>query len=163
MGLRYIKGDATAPVGDGPKVIVHCCNDRGAWGAGFVVALSRRWKEPEQAYRDWHRVGSCNGFSFELGRLQLVQVEDSPKLWVANLIGQHDTCMLNDQPPIRYYAIHRGLYMLRNFALKNKATVHAPRFGAGLAGAKWKKIEYLVMEELVKHGVDVTIYDLPNN
>lgn len=27
--IRYIQGDATQPVGDGPKVIVHICNDIG--------------------------------------------------------------------------------------------------------------------------------------
>lgn len=161
MGLKYIKGDATAPVGDGPKVIVHCCNDKGLWGAGFVMALSKRWKEPERAYREWWRTKMCGETPFELGRLQLVQVEDNPKLWVANLIGQHDVSKKGGQPPVRYYAIHRGLYMLRNFAQKKGASIHAPRFGAGLAGAAWKHIEAMIRMELVDHEVDVTIYDLP--
>jgi hypothetical protein len=46
-GLRYIVGDATAPE-DRPAVIAHVCNDVEAWGKGFVLALSRRWKAPEQ-------------------------------------------------------------------------------------------------------------------
>lgn len=41
--IAYRVGDATQPVGDGPKILVHVCNDIGAWGRGFVVALSRRW------------------------------------------------------------------------------------------------------------------------
>jgi len=44
--IAYVMGDATAPKADGPKIIVHVCNDVGAWGRGFVVALSRRWPEP---------------------------------------------------------------------------------------------------------------------
>jgi hypothetical protein len=40
--IAYHVGDATMPVGDGPKILVHICNNIGAWGRGFVVALSRR-------------------------------------------------------------------------------------------------------------------------
>ena len=47
MAIRYVIGDATAPEGEGPKVIVHVCNDIGGWGRGFVVALSKRWDKPE--------------------------------------------------------------------------------------------------------------------
>ena len=40
--LRYVTGDATVPQGGGPKILVHLCNDAGGWGAGFVLAVSRR-------------------------------------------------------------------------------------------------------------------------
>jgi len=64
MKIEYVKGDATAPTGDGQKIIVHVCNDLGKWGKGFVLAISRRWKTPEKAYRQpmqvlhrrWHWV-----------------------------------------------------------------------------------------------------------
>lgn len=55
--LNYVKGDATSPQGDGTKAIVHVCNNIGAWGAGFVMAISRRWPEPEAAYREWYFAG----------------------------------------------------------------------------------------------------------
>ena len=48
--ITYIVGDATRPIGDGPKIIAHCCNTVGAWGAGFVMAISNRWFEPSVAY-----------------------------------------------------------------------------------------------------------------
>ncbi|EGJ73150.1 hypothetical protein STTU_0361 [Streptomyces sp. Tu6071] len=44
--ITYVRGDATAPRGRGPRVIAHVCDDRGGWGKGFVLALSRRWPEP---------------------------------------------------------------------------------------------------------------------
>jgi hypothetical protein len=53
--LDVAPGDATAPQGTGPKVIAHVCDDMGGWGKGFVVALSKRWPEPEAAYQRWHR------------------------------------------------------------------------------------------------------------
>jgi O-acetyl-ADP-ribose deacetylase (regulator of RNase III) len=51
MAVTYVIGDATAPGGPGPGVIAHVCNDSGGWGKGFVLAVSRRWPEPEAAYR----------------------------------------------------------------------------------------------------------------
>ena len=58
--LRIIRGDATSPQAKGPKIIAHICNDLGGWGKGFVLAISRRWPEPERAYRQWHRERSSN-------------------------------------------------------------------------------------------------------
>jgi len=46
--IVYLKGDATQPQAKGVKIIVHCCNDLGGWGKGFVLALRKRWPEPEQ-------------------------------------------------------------------------------------------------------------------
>lgn len=83
MPLHYRTGDATQPYGEGNKVLVHVCNDVGAWGKGFVLAVSRRWNEPEKQYRRWHK-GELDK-PFELGQVQYVQVE--PDLWIANVIG----------------------------------------------------------------------------
>jgi O-acetyl-ADP-ribose deacetylase (regulator of RNase III) len=55
--LRIIKGDATSPQDKGRKVIAHVCNDLGGWGKGFVLAVSRRWPEPERDYREWRQLG----------------------------------------------------------------------------------------------------------
>jgi O-acetyl-ADP-ribose deacetylase (regulator of RNase III) len=55
MSISYIKGDATNPAGQGNKIIVHICNDIGGWGKGFVMAISKRWKEPERKYREWFK------------------------------------------------------------------------------------------------------------
>lgn len=44
--IQYRVGDATAPVADGNKIICHLCNDIGAWGKGFVMALLNRIWQP---------------------------------------------------------------------------------------------------------------------
>jgi hypothetical protein len=44
--INYLKGDATFPEAKGTKIICHICNDLGAWGKGFVLAISKRWSEP---------------------------------------------------------------------------------------------------------------------
>ena len=153
--IRYAAGDATQPRGSGPRVIVHVCNDVGGWGAGFVLALSRRWQAPEARYRDWHRHGADPPFA--LGAVQLVEVE--PELWVANLIGQEGVRHRDGRPPVRYEAIRTGLSSVAAFAEEQGATIHMPRIGAGLAGGDWATIEK-VIEDTVGH-LDVTVYDLP--
>ncbi|MDP9765376.1 O-acetyl-ADP-ribose deacetylase (regulator of RNase III) [Deinococcus enclensis] len=158
--LSYQTGDATRPTGPGPKVIVHVCNDAGHWGAGFVLALSRRWKAPEEAFRTW--ASGAGDRAFELGQVQFVPVE--PDLWVANLIGQHDIqrkTRPTDVPPVRYDAIREGLARTRAFAIERGASVHMPRIGAGLAGGDWGVIERIVQDELSGQDVPVTVYDLP--
>jgi hypothetical protein len=149
-----VKGDATAPIGEGKKILIHCCNDIGAWGAGFVVALSRRWKDPEREYRKWYR--SKKGF--KLGKVQFVKVEDD--IVVGNMIGQRDIRTKNKTAPIRYGAIRKCLEKVAEAALSNNASVHAPKSGSALAGGSWDKIEDLINKCLIEKGVKVTIYSL---
>ncbi|MBZ6476447.1 macro domain-containing protein [Streptomyces griseocarneus] len=155
--IVYVHGDATRPQGEGPKVIAHVCNDTGGWGRGFVVALSRRWPQPEAAYRRWYKERSGNDFA--LGAIQLVQAE--PGLWVANMIGQHGIRTRgSDHVPIRYEAIDQALQHLADAALRLGASVHMPRIGAGLAGGRWEQIEPLIQTRLTSKGLAVTVYDL---
>ncbi|MGY5119721.1 macro domain-containing protein [Streptomyces sp. 900105755] len=153
--ITYIRGDATTPSGKGVKIIAHVCNDLGGWGKGFVLALSRRWPEPEKAYRAWHRDRANNDFG--LGALQLVQVERY--IWVANMIGQRGTRTGSKGVPVRYEAIDAALAKLADEALERGASVHMPRIGCGLAGGKWSRIEPLIAERLVGRGIAVTVYD----
>lgn len=156
MNINYVIGDATNPLGDGPKIIVHVCNDIGGWGRGFVVALSKRWPEPEQRYRAWHR--GEDKMPFALGEVQFVQVADD--IWAANLIGQRDVRTIGGIPPVRYDAIREGLRKVATQAAQLKAAVHMPRIGCGLAGGKWEEVGKIVEEELVARDVPVTVYDL---
>jgi O-acetyl-ADP-ribose deacetylase (regulator of RNase III) len=159
--IKYIKGDATQPQGSGSRIIAHCCNDEGRWGAGFVKALTRRWPDSENAYRLWFRTGRMlNGKvqaigKFALGSVQFVEVE--PKLWVANLIGQHGIRRANNKAPIRYEAIQSGLFKINLQAKLHNASIHMPRMGAGLAGGDWSRIEEIILREVQ---VPVTVYDL---
>lgn len=151
--IQYVKGDATNPLGGGTKIICHCCNDVGKWGKGFVLALSKKWPEPEEAYRRWYR--ERDGFA--LGEIQLVQV--APDIRVANMIGQHGVHEGSSGPPIRYDAIRTCLGKLAAEAVKLAASIHMPRIGCGLAGGKWERIEPLIEETLCQADLAVTVYD----
>ena len=154
MEITYTKGDATQPIGQGNKIIVHVCNDIGGWGRGFVMAISKRWKEPELKYREW----ASSREKFELGEVQFVQVE--PSLWVANLVGQRDTKKGKDgSPPVRYEAIRNGLEKVSVFARQINASVHMPRIGCGLAGGTWDQIEPSIAHALTDAGVETVVYD----
>ncbi|WP_436774661.1 macro domain-containing protein [Yinghuangia sp. YIM S09857] len=152
--VRYLKGDATAPQAKGVKIIAHVCNDAGGWGKGFVLAVSRRWPEPEAAYRRWHRARAGNDFA--LGAVQFVRTEKY--VWIANMIGQHGTRTGSKGPPVRYEAIGTALETLAARAVELGASVHMPRIGCGLAGGRWDVVEPLIAQTLVAAGVAVTVY-----
>ena len=150
--IQYITGDATEPIGNGIKVIIHICNDVGAWGAGFVMALSKKWKEPEVHYRALKK--------YTLGDVHFIPVE--PDIIVVNMIAQHDIHPdSNNYPPIRYTALKKALEKVDEYCWMNSAetphSIHMPRIGCGLAGGRWELIE----ETIQMAGVEcqVTVYD----
>ena len=156
--LRYVVGDATSPIGPGPKVLAHVCNDEGKWGKGFVVPLGRRWPHVREAYFAWHRGTMTELSPFELGQVQFVEAE--PGLWVANMIGQHGVLARGGVPPVRYDAIRRAMKRVAAFAREHSASVHTPRIGCGLAGGTWDEVGPMVEQTVCGSGVDVTVYDL---
>lgn len=160
--LEYVIGDATSPIGEGRKIIIHCCNNIGGWGSGFVVALSNKWERPESDYRGWFSSGydDYSDERFALGSVQYVYIQDG--LIVCNMIGQQGIGWSNGRAPIRYGAIGMCLEKVAQYAKIHNCSIHAPRFGAGLAGGNWMLIEQMIQAIVLPYGVDVTIYDLPN-
>lgn len=172
--ITYLVGDATDPqeVEQGTndenrrwrvstKIIAHICNDVGAWGAGFVMALSHRWPAAEKSYRSWHKMDGgpmkqSELVPFRLGRMKLVRVSND--VFVANMIAQRGIGMKNGEPPIRYSALADCLAELRLHAKDLRASVHMPRIGCGLAGGKWEEVEQVINLEL--HDIKVYVYDL---
>jgi len=150
MQIQFITGDAADPIGAGNKIIAHVCNDIGAWGAGFVLAISKRWPQPKAEYL---KSRGC----LTLGTVSLVQVE--PSIWVANMIAQRGIRPEGGVPPIRYAALRQCLGILAVEARKLQATVHMPRIGCGLAGGKWESVEPLI--RIAIPNTEVFVYDLP--
>jgi len=168
MPITYLKGDATVPQTSGPKLIIHICNDAGKWGAGFVVAVSKRWSRPEEMYRCWynqreavliHEPGKIVMTSgrFQLGETQLVVVQ--PNLAVVNMIAQAGTRTGSKGPPIRYDALDKTLGLVNGYAGSFKASIHMPRIGTGLAGGRWSEIEPIIMKRLLDTRIYVYDYE----
>lgn len=168
MPITYKKGDATNPLiePDRNGLIIHIANTRGGWGKGFVLAVSKRWPEPEAAYRQWFAQKYWDEQPFELGKIQAVKVE--PNLHVCNMIAQegyglnnqalHQTGEPNGTPPIRYIALSECLTRVAVLAKSLGASVHGPRFGSGLSGGSWPRIEEIINRVLAD--VPVYIYEL---
>ena len=153
--ITYLKGDATAPQGEGTKIIAHICNDVGIWSQGFVLALSQKWPLSEKSYLGW----SNSGNYFGLGEIQLVPAQND--LFIANMIAQTDILPAPDgTPPIRYEALEKCLQKLAQGAIAAHATIHMPRIGYGLAGGNWEHIEPLIQKVLIDQGLSVFVYDL---
>jgi O-acetyl-ADP-ribose deacetylase (regulator of RNase III) len=174
--IKYVEGDATQPKAKGNKIIAHVCNDIGGWGRGFVLSLSKRWKEPEQMYRRWFQEGKdmllvpghsdvTVGVDCVLGNVLFVPVAHvglppfKEITYVANMVGQHGVMPDQDGvPPIRYDAVEKCLQHVSRFVSHiGGASIHMPRIGCGLAGGKWSDIEPIIDRALPD--VDVYVYD----
>lgn len=156
MGLviRYVHGDAT-DIEAG--ILAHIVNDQGGWGRGFVRALSARWPEPEADYRAWAR--RCDlTVPFQLGYVRLSRVR--PDLYVAHMLAQRGYSTPS-RPAVDYVSLQMCLRAVRRAHEFLALPVHMPRIGCGLGGGSWDQVEPLLREQLVRHGVPVTVYDWP--
>lgn len=133
--LKFIEGDATNPVSS-PFCIIHVCNNLGGWGAGFVLAISRRWKEPERVYRTSKK--------WKLGEVQWVKIGEN---FVVNMIAQNGFKQVGNEIPLKYDALDKCLEQVYR-DLPANYTVHCPRIGCGLAGGKWEKVEELILKHM---------------
>jgi O-acetyl-ADP-ribose deacetylase (regulator of RNase III) len=161
VSINYVIGDATAPVGSGDKVIAHICNDQGVWGAGFVMALHKKWPMLRELYQRAMRQAKA-GEAFTIGPLRLGEVQwllAGRGITVANMIAQR---MVPDDEGklVDYAALEACLENLADGLLDGES-VHMPRIGTGIGGGTWEPIEKLITQNLVDLGVSVTVYDLP--
>jgi len=156
--IHEITGDATRPKpSDTDKCIIHICNDVGAWGAGFVTAVSRRWIEPEYVYLTSEH---------ELGDVQIVPVQsdDERSLWVINMIAQSGLRSPSNPVPLKYPVLSEALGRVEKFLsdhqklTKTPISLHLPRIGSGLAGGDWEKIKKMIAHTFKNY--EVYIYSL---
>ena len=150
--LQFVVGDATEPIGDGVKFIAHVCNSLGYWGMGFVLAISKKWREPRRVYKDMKER--------KLGTIDIIGVEKD--VFVINMIAQ--TCIRSRSNPIplRYDSLKTCLEELVILAKQFGATVHLPKIGCGLGGGKWKNVQGIIETTLIASGIDVIVYEFNN-
>jgi O-acetyl-ADP-ribose deacetylase (regulator of RNase III) len=150
--IKYVNGDVTNPIGEGRKLVIQCVNDLGIMGAGVARAIMMKWPIVREKYIQWSKKDD-----FMLGNIQTVSVE--PKIVVVNMIGQHGVGFSGGVAPIRYDAIEECLKKVKKMAVTYSASIHAPKFGAGLAGGDWDEIENILKAKLEDTTIEVTIYD----
>ena len=165
--ISYIIGDATEPIVEtGKRVIVHVVNDEGAWGKGFVTAVSEKWPEPEAYYRKQARFAKKH---FKLGEVQWLFVDIN--LAVCNMIAQHGLYSSKNPVPLRYDSLEQCLTKMaegaravtgtsdKAYVETDQLSIHMPRIGCGLARGDWERVASLIEDAL--WDMDVYVYDLP--
>ncbi|MBI5818278.1 MAG: ImmA/IrrE family metallo-endopeptidase [Verrucomicrobia bacterium] len=156
-GIQFLVGDATEPRGSDLRIIAHVVNDKTPnWGAGFGLAVRKKWPHVQNAFRDWvmttHR-------ALSLGNVYHTKLDE--QTIVLQMVCQHGYGP-SPTPRIRYAALKACLEQIAEFALDHHASIHMPRIGAGQGGGAWTLIENLIDEVLCARGLSVTVYDLPS-
>ena len=154
--IHHLIGSALEPISK-PASILHIVNDMGKWKSGFVIAISKKYSQPEEYYKRWFSEQNNLGLLLPLGEIQRVKV-DAALTYIVNMVAQHNTKIIASVPPIRYQALRRCLRLANFLACSDGHTIHMPRIGAVRSGGDWTKIEQIIKEEAL---VDNYIYTLP--
>jgi len=153
---KYLHGSVLEPRGTGPRIIAHIVNDKTPnWGAGFPVALKRKWPEAQKDFREWVL---SDRKRLSLGATRVTRISND--LAVVHMVAQHGYGP-SKKPRVRYAALKHCLDELASIALKEAATIHMPMIGSGQAGGNWEIIADLIDEALLRRNIEVTVYILP--
>ncbi len=151
-GIYWVTGDATMPRGAGVKVIGQVVNTSGALGFGFGRAIAEKFPVAKKELQEWKK----DKKTFRLGNSRMIKVNDD--LYIFQMLAQEGIKPKFGSVPLRYNSLRNCLKTLCQEALEMNATIHIPAIGAGQAKGDWNVIKGMIHDELVKRGVDVTIY-----
>lgn len=180
--IKYVEGDLFQPITEEiaseasyratfgstklhPTYLVpHVCNDRGAWGAGFVVPLGKHFPAIRQKYLEWSAGNPPaaatypGGMGFRLGHTQVIEAHGNPRVIVFNMVAQEG---VGAPRPLRYNALAACMDHVAEWKKHTEGEIRCPLFGAGLAGGNWQFIEELIKDCWLRRGIKVTVYYLP--
>ena len=157
LQISYLFGDARKPRGTGKRIIAHVVNDGTPnWGGGFALEVAKEWGFIQEEFRGWVEQNRSN---LSLGKIHWAQIEEN--LSIVHMVAQRGYG-LSTKPRIRYSALSDALDQLQDVASEQGASVHMPRIGTGQAGGNWELIRELIDERLVRRGIPVFIYALPD-
>jgi O-acetyl-ADP-ribose deacetylase (regulator of RNase III) len=157
--IRYLRGDALQPRGDGARILAQVVNNATPnWGGrGFAFAVRSRFPSVQTDFQRWVATDRRN---LELGKVRLARTAEG--LYVFSMVAQ-EGYGLRGASRLRYSALHAGLLSLAKTADELNASVHMPRIGTGYAGGSWEIISELIEQEISSRGIPVTVYDLPTS
>lgn len=163
MEIEYRVGDVLDHVSaeSRPVVIAHVVNNKGVAGAGFALALKKRYPMAIQCYHNWHNYDNpAATIRFTMGNIQVVSQCVNPPIWVCNMLCQDGYGREAGHCYLDYVALDECLRKLATWCIEHGAEIACPRIGCGLAGAKWENVAPLVWNALCKAGVLVFVYTL---
>ena len=154
--VNIVIGNALAPSGHGPKLLVHVVNDSTPnWGGnGFAAALKRQWPDVQRDFQEWGQSRD----NLRLGGVRFFR--KTPTLTVASMVAQKGYGDTFGVRRLRYNALERCLELVARYAKEEDASIHMPRIGAGQGGASWGVVCELITGAVCSQGIPVTVYDL---
>jgi len=162
--IRYIQGDLFEHKFGRENIttfITHVCNDKGGYGSGFVVPLSRYFPKAKTEYLRWHQDGMYVHTSpkpFELGQTQFV--ENDNNVIVCNMVAQ----TLGGSRPLFYDKLVDCMRQVYAETCKyQNCEIVAPLFGTDLAGGSLEVTLPLIQDIWTKKNVPVTLYYLKDS
>ena len=120
------------------------------------MEVAKTWSFIQEEFQDWVHQDRRN---LSLGNVHHAEIDDD--LSIVHMVAQKGYGP-SGKPRIRYGALRDSLVQLREIAASQGAGVHMPRIGTGQAGGNWDLIRDLIDEHLVRRGVPVFIYLLPD-
>lgn len=167
--LNYVEGNLFDLLNaDHHVMIAHVCNNKGAWGVGFVVPLAAKYPITRQEYLNWYNASYTNipvqdmdkevvyeEKTMMLGTIQVIRVD--PLVSVCNMVAQTLGC----KRPLYYNHLCTCMDELVNIMQRkykpSLSHIICPQFGAGLAGGDWNIIEQLIIDCWVRCDINVTV------
>ena len=131
-------------------IIAHGCNARGVMGSGVAKGIREKFPEVFQRYYKYH----CE-YTLELGEVQVIEVSDKPRLYVANMITQ-EFYGTSGKRYVSYDAVDE---CFDNLLARNryKYEINIPKIGAGLGGGAWSVIESIIESRMQQYKDQVVI------
>ena len=158
LSIRKVIGDALIPRGDGPKIVAHVIPDSTVtWGGGgFAAQMRKRYPEVASEFKN---ALSRSGQKLRAGMSFTGKIDSGTHVF--HMVAQRG----HGKEPgirIRYSALASCLSELKTWAVELGASVHMPRIGTGYGGGDWTVIQELIHDELVRKGIEVIIYQVPD-
>jgi hypothetical protein len=153
--ITYLTGDASDPIGKRPCIITHVVNDIGAWGAGFVLAVSKKYPRDHIVYKHW--IEGSGPFKVPGWKGTILPIPHDDGVTDVLLLAQRGVGRRHGSIPLDYMYLAASLLELSTYG--DGQPIHMPRIGCGLAGGTWDRVGPLVENYLRDR--EVYVYDLP--
>jgi hypothetical protein len=142
--LKITEGDASIPESGGMRYIIQICGDN---GKGEQNRLSARWPAVDSSYRIWYR-SSFNKMSDWIGQIKTAQVQ-------SDTVIVHMLARTGDKQKLDEEGLRKALDATGKEVTYNSGSVHMNKAGTA---REWKTVEKLIKEQLLRRGINVTIY-----
>jgi len=142
--MKVAEGDASIPESGGMRYIIQLCGDQ---GESIQDRVTTRWPAVDATYRTWYRA-SFGKMDDWLGQIKTAQVQ-------SDTVVVHLLARTGDKAKLDEEALRKGFDATGKEVAYNSGSVHLNKSGTA---KEWKTVEKLVKEQLLRRGINVTVY-----